>query len=479
MNKLRKEKKIQWWGLLLTLLYFLVHLFMIFRHESWRDEAYVWVLLRNGSFKDILRELPLVGHPGLWFFLLLPFARAGFPFAFAGIFSLIPMTVALWLLLSEEKLPAVFRLGVAASSVFLYFNPVICRPYGLSVLLCVLLMRFWRGRREKSLRYCAAAALLAQTHVVFAGFCGGLLLELWCCGKRQRRKCFGDSLVLLGGLILFVLQLWQWDKDNTTRPLDAASLGSYVTAEHIKEGLRSVFLYNRGAVAYLLLGLSLAVPVVSGIVFLKDKGASHRAFIPAACGMGWFLAIVCCIRPVEHEQMGICYLLFLFFLFAANLEDAGSWHNMAWRLALGLTLLFAVSTWAYTLRMCLRDLKGPYSGGKEAAEYMIKELPEGALLGLEEKQNSEVPLAYMSAARPDIRYRNAWKNESYTFFRWKHMEEPSPAKLLEAMKGQQAEGKSYLLTGNELPESGEYELIFQTSGDSVWYEEYYLYHITE
>ena len=62
---------------ILVALYALVHIVLIAKHEIWRDEAYVWVLAKNGSLTDTLKEMSLVGHPGLWFFYLRIFALIG------------------------------------------------------------------------------------------------------------------------------------------------------------------------------------------------------------------------------------------------------------------------------------------------------------------------------------------------------------------------------------------------------------------
>ena len=53
---------------------------LLWGHELWRDEANVWLLARELSPFELLREIKYQGHPCLWYFLAMPFAKLGLPF---------------------------------------------------------------------------------------------------------------------------------------------------------------------------------------------------------------------------------------------------------------------------------------------------------------------------------------------------------------------------------------------------------------
>ena len=462
--------------LILVALYVAVHVVLILKHEIWRDEAYVWVLGKNGSFSDTLKEMSLVGHPGLWFFYLRIFALIGFPFRYIGFLSLIPVTAALWILLRDEQLSFPVRLLLFVSPLFMFFNAVVCRPYCFSVLFLVLMLRWFPDRAEKPVRYCIAAALLAQTHVVFAGFCLGILIELWGYGKKKGKTPYAAMGILLAGLAALMLQLWQWDPENTTRQVNLQTLLDKFTVSNIREGLESLFLYNIRFVGWFLLALTILLLVYFSLAArryrVKDR---FRAVIPAVFGVLFFIAVVCFIRPVEHEQMGICLLMILFFFFAASLTGFKGTGTKEQLLAFCFLALFVLSGARYTLKGAWQDLTQPYSGSLEAAKQLETELPEGAVLALVEDQSMEAPYAYLSEKRGDIRYYNVDRQEDYSFYRWKGGKAEPEERLarLDALEGSSV----YLLSNKALPEGLGREAAYQSSRPSKWNEDYYLYRV--
>ena len=46
-------------------------LFMVFRHECFRDEAQAWLIARDVPFSDFFTELKYEMHPMLWFLVLM------------------------------------------------------------------------------------------------------------------------------------------------------------------------------------------------------------------------------------------------------------------------------------------------------------------------------------------------------------------------------------------------------------------------
>lgn len=481
-SKVKKDKQGgQWLAIALTCVFAGIHIFMLLRHEMWRDEAYVWVMVKNASVKEIFSMLPVVGHPCLWFIYLLPFAKLGLPFECIGVLSAVPMIAAVYIFMSDKEVSGLLKAVCLGSSVFFFYNTVVARPYCFSVLLIVLLMRFWKSRREHAMRYCIAAVLLSWTHVIFAGFCGGILLELWFSkdNKEERNKgVIPSSIVLFAGLALMVLQVWQFDPSASSRPVDAGSLAEYINKEHLTEGLLSIFYYNGKIVKFALMGLTLAALFYfTRSAVIDRRAARYRSCIPAICGVGWFVLIVLFIRPVEHVQMAACLIMMIFFMLYTILTELRYLKKAQNIVASVLLVLFAASTIRFTFTDALRDIKGPYSGSMEAAEFMIRELPEGAVLGFEERQDSEAPYAYMVDKRKDIEYINAWKKEGYTYYRWMKFKRPAEEEICAAVKEAAGNSGAYYLSSKELDMGDMAEQVFGSSTESIWHEQYYLYRI--
>ena len=62
-------------NLILFVLYFVIALISVFHHEIWRDEAQVWLVARDLNLWGIIDHVRNEGHPLLWFYLVLPFAK--------------------------------------------------------------------------------------------------------------------------------------------------------------------------------------------------------------------------------------------------------------------------------------------------------------------------------------------------------------------------------------------------------------------
>lgn len=55
--------------------YLLFNGILLAGHELWRDEANVWLLARDVSPIQLLKEIKYQGHPCLWYYLVMPFAK--------------------------------------------------------------------------------------------------------------------------------------------------------------------------------------------------------------------------------------------------------------------------------------------------------------------------------------------------------------------------------------------------------------------
>ena len=63
------------------LLFIFLSIIFIFKHEPWRDEAQVWLVVRDiPNFDAFIEQLGYEATPGLWYFLVYPFAKANLPY---------------------------------------------------------------------------------------------------------------------------------------------------------------------------------------------------------------------------------------------------------------------------------------------------------------------------------------------------------------------------------------------------------------
>ncbi|MDO4803772.1 MAG: hypothetical protein Q4A32_03010 [Lachnospiraceae bacterium] len=152
----------------------LFNIIMMLRHEAWRDEAQAWLMAKQLSPISLLDELSYEGHPCLWFYLLMPFAKAGLPFVTLNIVSIVVMAVVIVLIGAAAPFDRISRMLFAASPLCIYAFSAISRSYCLVALLLVLLAMADRRRYEHPVSFCILIALLVQTHIVMIGMCFAL-----------------------------------------------------------------------------------------------------------------------------------------------------------------------------------------------------------------------------------------------------------------------------------------------------------------
>ena len=72
-----------WLDISFIVLYAVLTLLLVLHHEPWRDEAHPWLIVQRYGFIELFfKYLHLVygGCPFLWYLLLFPFVKLGFPY---------------------------------------------------------------------------------------------------------------------------------------------------------------------------------------------------------------------------------------------------------------------------------------------------------------------------------------------------------------------------------------------------------------
>jgi hypothetical protein len=201
------------WPYLVLAVYLIVNIVLILHHENWRDEAQAWQIAKQCSLKGMFAQLKYEGHPCLWYLILMPFAKLGFPFAYMGFISLFFMGIAVWLILTRAPFSAPVKIFIVFGSSFIYYYPVISRSYCLIPPILACLAVLYPHRKEKPLLYGTALAFLTQTHIFVIGT-SFVLSAVWglefladCIKKRLSRKEAARYLAGLGLSLMSALFL--------------------------------------------------------------------------------------------------------------------------------------------------------------------------------------------------------------------------------------------------------------------------------
>lgn len=152
----------------LLLIYVTIVSIMVVCHESWFDEAQSWLIARDLSPLEIIYQMKYEGHPFLWHYILLPFAKLGFPYITKNIISALICIVSAVILIKKSPFNSFVKMIILFSTPFIYYA-FVARSYCLVVLAIVLLAVFYKQREKRPVLYGVLICLLANTHVIMLG----------------------------------------------------------------------------------------------------------------------------------------------------------------------------------------------------------------------------------------------------------------------------------------------------------------------
>ena len=204
-----------------TIIVFAVCLLAVgFFHEPWFDEAQAWQIAKCASLKEILFTIPhFEGHPPLWHLLLAIPAKAGISFEI-GLKSIgfIISFISAFLIIFHSKFPRIVRLLLPFTYFFFYQYGIIVRPYGLMLMVFILIGMNLSERRIHPWRISLLLFALCLTSAYGILFAGGLALCMTLEILQEKgirntiKEVLSDSrttslLSLLAGAALLIMEI--------------------------------------------------------------------------------------------------------------------------------------------------------------------------------------------------------------------------------------------------------------------------------
>lgn len=159
------SRRVDWFALTLTAFFAASVLFVCFHHEVWRDEADVWLAVRDMGPLQLFHWLGGAGTPGLWYFMLMPLAKFGLP-----VMSMILLHAAIAIAVAgiiafRAPFPPIIRTLLVFSYYFSCEYAVIARSYALTGLLLFLVAVVWTSKVKRWRLLGALLFLLCNTNV--------------------------------------------------------------------------------------------------------------------------------------------------------------------------------------------------------------------------------------------------------------------------------------------------------------------------
>lgn len=358
-----------------ALLYAAVALVMILHHEPWRDEADAWLAARDLGLPALFQWTRHVGHPSLWFLILMPFAKSGCPYFTLHLVHLAISLTAVVVFLKFAPFPRWVTAGAVFSYPILCEYTVIARNYSLCVLLLWGIAALYPRRFERPALYTALILLLFSA-IPHSFATAGLLLALfaWEVVREQHwdsRMAGPLALGVFGGLLALV-QLWppadgqlQNQSLNWCAPLRA--LGN-AAVPFCDDALLDLI-----GIPSLALGISMLLVVTLALL------RTPRVLLLLYGSSAWLCFIYAFKWYGGRRHAGLLFVLVLFVLWIAHHErqhrTGASWLTADrcrhWlRSAAALAIACLGSGWIASIQFCSAEIHSRFSNAEAMGRFI-------------------------------------------------------------------------------------------------------------
>jgi len=373
-----KDKLLRLLDILALLVFAGVTFYLVWNHEAWRDEAQTWLLVTNQNLpRLLLHDLRYQCHPMLWYLILFPFAKLGFPFFFQSVLNWLLAIGAAALVVFRAPFPRLTRYAVIFSYLMMFEYAVVARNYALGAFVMFLIASLYGQRFRRPILYAFLVALLFQTHYLL--FMAAFALAVLFAGEARGRKDVNlwPPLFIMGASGLVMLLLAYMPADHFYHALER-SPPQWSTLKHVFGYLfvpldRDVALWLLSLVGFAVMG--------AAVISLLPQPPLLGVFLAA---LGWMFAIFVFRYQPGPNHIGLATVLLLFTFWVRTFYPDNGRMDIRWPrpreipvavfrrfVMITMTCLFFLSI-RYVGQVFVREEQMWYSGAKAASQVIRK-----------------------------------------------------------------------------------------------------------
>ena len=350
--------------------------FILPYHEKWADEAQAWLIARDLPLSRIwFYELRYEGSPGLWHTILW-IAQHVFHAKYnaLGYIGMAGATAGVALLIFKAPFPRYIRWPLAFTYFMVYQYAVIARPYTLLPLLAFAAAMLFKDLQHPE-RLTIVLVLLANLSLhgtILAGCLGiAYLVDAWRArdtldvGTRRRFWICIAVMVLVFVFIVMILKPTPDVEEFALKKLLPPQVDDH---GHVLTAFTKLTATVSGAF------LDYFVPSVLFVVLAATWTATRKRLLVFGLPVALLAALYAKIHgyPHHHGVLTVAAITGIWIAWPSKVELA-SFHIGQRRALLGMSALLlcfcVVNIWDSAVVM-RRDYKYPYSGAKDAADYL-------------------------------------------------------------------------------------------------------------
>ncbi len=387
------QREPAWLDIAITAVYAAVIGYLSVRHAFWGDEAQQWLIAKaSHGLVELYRNRLYEGHPIAWYLLLYPLAHLSDDPEWIKLPQFLISVAAVWLTIHNFLTRGWEKLLFPFGALFIFYYPVVVRPYMLGYLLLVMACMAARKPGRPTLTL-VLLGLMASLHVYFAVIAGAFVLfYLWDIGlspRTLRRFQPRFWLALAFTAAMCALTLYQvWPQPG----------GKYKGDDYVNSWWTLPAILERG----LAPGIELPIPfaLIASLVLLMLFAAFRarlRIGLFLALSGGILMAALCLVYGHAAWHAGTLFMCLLAAMFL--IRSSATSDTLAYPASTGaLAALLALQA-AGTVFLLPHILDEPCSNGKYVAALIRQHCPAGCTV-LSDQDEAAGPVSAYLGGQP-------------------------------------------------------------------------------
>ena len=386
-------------------------------HEAWRDEAQAWLISRDISWLNIIKQVKYEGHPWLWFYLLALLSKIGLPYFTMEIVSWAVTNAFVWIILDKAPFKRITKTLIIFSTPVLYLFPAISRDYCLIPLAISLIAVCYPKRTEKPIQYILSIMLLANTHLIVWGLVGALLIEFYIEQLIKQKKSFFSNkkmwislIIVIVVLLSIIIPLYGGFSISITAENRIKTQNSKTLLLEYKRVRQTFFksikfLYGSNIIITSVVIVVLMALIVYEILYYKK----NLFLIVLAIAFQIYLYAIVGIVASGHRAATIM-LIILFFEWRQYLDENKTVDKDIKKIKNVMVFILLILNIGYGFIEIPREIKTKYSDSYEAAQFINNELKDGTFIAIDLFRGSSL-IPYVKEAK----FWNPIAQDYYTY----------------------------------------------------------------
>lgn len=480
------------WEVVVLMFYGVFILMGALEHELWRDEAQSWLIARDMSPLQLFFEINYEGTPALWHFILMPFAKLGFPASTITFIHIFIVFATATLFITQAPFSKLTKILFLFSFYMVWEYAIVARNYNLTILLLFAIAANYKHRYTKPLVHTGLIFLLFNTNVHSFFMALGLAslylyeTEKWAVRLRDIRL----PIIVIGfGLLVSILQLIP-AADNMRGNL----LHEFNYLAVPRAIMNALFPIPMVASKDILTYVSYSILTISSLSILGYASLylyrhSRQVFYIYMAATLWLFYLFVFKHFGGYRHHGFILIFLMFSIWISCFYEPNKKTKLANQMAvlrqktvrvLNLSLVFSIISGGF---MHFNEQTLKYSGAQEMAAFLsTTDLTNKVVIGY--------PSTIASSLAPHLPNKKLWYPEIEdfgTYVVWNNLYAKNRMIDFKAVEERIKRNhlyntSNYLLLGEQLPiqSSNNYKLIYKVEqnifGPSN--ERYYLYQIS-